>query len=465
MHKHETLEQLSRHLRRGGCPLPQAKRLLEETRDHLEDATESGLETGLDRASAREQAARCLGDPAHLAAEYLRALRATTWWGRHRLIGFFLLPALCLPLWFVGWIAVAYGLARWLGLGVAGVPGTEPNVELVRGTAYALYYSGVLIVPVCFCWLAYRKACGWAAMWLSCASCGLHALVHGLSIGPHHLSWTYNTLFAPNWFGLLAPLGAALCVWAAAYLPAASGSRPSLGPMNRIAAVAVICLLPLAQGCASKPKPRQRGWIGGEYKVACTPRVLAAPPRSVQAFPKELAKRQTSGLLITALGTNTPAYLAGLRAGDLVLAVDANPITKPSPFWRQIETAKPGTSLKLTAYRAGETGEYTLQVGKETYVNWRALIIGTPVLRGAHLWPPPDFSLIATGFRTHPERRELASGESQYVIECGRRNTPANKTTSVTSSEGWTCWIPIFQVSAYKEILSQEVSNQVVAGR
>ena len=80
MHKHETLEQLSRHLRRGGCPVPQAKRLLEETRDHLEDATEAGLEAGLDRASAQEQAVRCLGDPVQLAGEYLRALRATSWW-------------------------------------------------------------------------------------------------------------------------------------------------------------------------------------------------------------------------------------------------------------------------------------------------------------------------------------------------------------------------------------------------
>ncbi len=464
MHKHETLEQLSRHLRRGGCPVPQAKRLLEETRDHLEDATEAGLEAGLDRASAQEQAVRCLGDPVQLAGEYLRALRATSWWGRHRLIGFFLLPALCLPLWFVGWISLAYGLARLFGLSVAGIPGTEPDVELVRGTAYALYYSGILFVPLCFCWLAYRKACGWTAMWLSCASCGLHALVHQLSIGPHHLSWTYNTLFAPNWFGLLAPLGAALYVWAVAHLPAAPGARPGLVPTGRFAMIAVICLLPLAQGCASKPKPHQRGWIGGEYKVACTPRVFA-PPKSVQSFPKELAKRQTSGLLITALGTNTPAYLAGLRAGDLILAVDATPVTKPSPFRERIDAAVPGTPLKLTAYRAGETSEYTLEVGKETYVNWRALMIGTPVLRGAHLWPPPDFSLIAAGFRAHPERRELASAESQYVMECGRRNTPAGKTASLTSGEGWTCWIPIFQVSAYKEILSQELSSQAVASR
>jgi hypothetical protein len=464
MHKHETLEQLSRHLRRLGCPVPQAKRLVEETRDHLEDATEAGLEAGLDRAAAQEQAIRFLGDPAHLAGEYLRALRTTSWWGRHRAVNFFLLPALCLPMWFVGWISLAYGLARLFGLSGVGIPGTEPNVELVRGTAYVLYYSGVLIVPLCFCWLAYRKACGWAAMWMSCASCGLHALVHDLSIGPHHLSWTYNTLFAPNWFGLLAPLGAGLFIWAIAHLPAATGPRPGLVPANRIAAVAVICLLPLAQGCASKPKPRERGWIGGEYKVACTPRVFA-PPKSVQAFPKDLAKRQRSGLLITALGTNTPAYLAGLRAGDLVLAVEANPVTKPSPFWQRIEAAKPGTSLRLTAHREGETRDYTLPVGKETYINWRALTIGTPVLRGAHLWPPPDFSLIAAGFRVHPERSELGSAESQYVIQCGRRNNPAGGASSITSREGWTWWIPIIQVSAYKEILSQEPSGPGLASR
>src|SRR5437868_8428232 len=87
--------------------------------------------------------------------------------------------------------------------------------------------------------------------------------------------------------------------------------------------------------CSTKPKEEpahQRGWIGGEYKA-------------VSVFPPGLKRTQKSALLITALNTNTPAAVAGLAAGDLILELNHQPATSLKRFRRTIDAAEPGKSL------------------------------------------------------------------------------------------------------------------------
>src|SRR6266581_425497 len=79
------------------------------------------------------------------------------------------------------------------------------------------------------------------------------------------------------------------------------------GPMT------LLCLgvlAPVITGCCStkskEAASHHRGWIGGEYKA-------------VSMFPAGLQHTQKSALLVTALNTNTPAALAGLNEGDLIL--------------------------------------------------------------------------------------------------------------------------------------------------
>src|SRR6266567_3944023 len=80
-------------------------------------------------------------------------------------------------------------------------------------------------------------------------------------------------------------------------------------------------------GCSSaKPKEEavhQRGWIGGEYKL-------------VRVFPAGLKPVKNSALLVTALNTNTPAALAGLNEGDLILELNHQPATRLKDFRRTI---------------------------------------------------------------------------------------------------------------------------------
>src|SRR4051794_8730916 len=78
-------------------------------------------------------------------------------------------------------------------------------------------------------------------------------------------------------------------------------------------------LLALGLGCsvaAAKDQPaHQRGWIGGQFE-------------RVTVFPIAFSNAPKAALLITALNTNTPASLAGLTEGDLILEVNHQPATK-----------------------------------------------------------------------------------------------------------------------------------------
>ena len=92
------------------------------------------------------------------------------------------------------------------------------------------------------------------------------------------------------------------------------------------------------------PKPvHQRSWLGGEYKLAKRPMMFQSRD-IVRAFPNYLRDQQHGGILITALETNTPAAMSGLRPGDLVLKVNDQPVEKLGAF------EEPGAFEELAAF-------------------------------------------------------------------------------------------------------------------
>jgi serine protease DegS len=78
-----------------------------------------------------------------------------------------------------------------------------------------------------------------------------------------------------------------------------------------------------------------RGWLGLE---------LGAVP----------APGSTSGLRVNAVLYDGPAWQAGLRVGDVVLAVDGTEASAAVPVSRQIADARPGARIKLSISRGGE---------------------------------------------------------------------------------------------------------------
>jgi hypothetical protein len=191
-------------------------------------------------------------------------------------------------------------------------------------------------------------------------------------------------------------------------------------------------------GCASPPeKPTlERGWIGGQYRPAKTPKA----PR-------------LAGIGVGALRTNTPAALAGLQTGDVILELDRQPVTKLKDFWRQIDSSKPGTSLPVKIYRDGGTLEYKMTVGRETFRNSGYFTIVMPTaVHQWNLWKPArGFSVVFAG---------CVLNNSNY-----RHEVTGHTVNDTVYDEGWDVWLAFMEFSKGKTVLSQECAGPASAMR
>ncbi|KPQ31025.1 MULTISPECIES: Do family serine endopeptidase [unclassified Halomonas] len=95
-----------------------------------------------------------------------------------------------------------------------------------------------------------------------------------------------------------------------------------------------------------------RGWLGIE----------------AQALSRELAAsfglRTPQGVIVAGIVDGGPAEAAGLEPGDVLLAVDGEPILDARETMSDIASIEPGTSLPLTIVRDSERMEMTLEVGE-----------------------------------------------------------------------------------------------------
>jgi membrane-associated protease RseP (regulator of RpoE activity) len=203
-----------------------------------------------------------------------------------------------------------------------------------------------------------------------------------------------------------------------------------------------------------KPPEHQRGWIGGEYRLARKHWSWLGTTDDVVAFPKALTNTQNAGILLTTLSTNTPAYLAGLREADLILEVNGGKITSLWDFRRIIDHTKSGASLSVRAYRNGQLNDYNLTVGCETFREQGAFAIGLPFgLPETNLKFNPSFSLIALGFSCQSTRRiELNSAEQVLRRESFKQYYP--------SDPCWRAWLGPFVAMHSREIRSQEIVSR-----
>ncbi|MBI3055244.1 MAG: Do family serine endopeptidase [Betaproteobacteria bacterium] len=94
-----------------------------------------------------------------------------------------------------------------------------------------------------------------------------------------------------------------------------------------------------------------RGWVG----------------IGVQDMTPELAKAlnlpKVNGALITDVVPRSPAQQAGLRAGDVLVAVNNKPVTDYASTLNLIAALKPGTVAPLKVVRANEEIEFKVNVG------------------------------------------------------------------------------------------------------
>lgn len=105
-----------------------------------------------------------------------------------------------------------------------------------------------------------------------------------------------------------------------------------------------------------------------------------------------------SGALVTVPTQGSPADLAGIRSGDVIIAVDGQPIADPVALSRLISRKDPGTDVKVTIWRDNEKMDFnivlsTLEVAsadQTQQVTPPAPAVPVPTSVGMILAPNPD---------------------------------------------------------------------------
>jgi hypothetical protein len=219
--------------------------------------------------------------------------------------------------------------------------------------------------------------------------------------------------------------------------------------MRRSVSLAVALGAAVLGGCAANnPKPvSERGWIGGEYRMA---RVSRPKPAQVVAAADMEQQAPKSGLVVGEVATNAPAGLAGLQPGDYIVEVDQKPVASLKSFLRVIDGSKPGTWLPVKVWRSGGWTEIRVCVGRETFRKEGLLMITLPtVVHGWDFWYGPamaadgwyrGLSLVVAGYESGTGRRVQLDGRKKGVYSADLRT-----------------WFVIMEVSKGKRILSQEV--------
>jgi serine protease DegQ len=95
-----------------------------------------------------------------------------------------------------------------------------------------------------------------------------------------------------------------------------------------------------------------RGWLGVE------PQDIT--PDLMRAF----GLRKQEGIIVAGVLRGSPAHLAGLRVGDILLALDGRALRDSVDFLNIIAPLKPGSQVKLTVLREGRKQDVAVKVGE-----------------------------------------------------------------------------------------------------
>ena len=207
------LRQIERGLTELDCPTAALRRHLRELAEHHEDLKRHALEEGLSEADAEAQANKLLGEPAVLAAQLAAALRQSSWWGRHPIIGFCLLPP------FV--IFFLFTLTLWFDSGICHLFLPEEQISNLADGGRELkfcqwlltgnFYASTILTAALFATLARRTVAGMKWTFVVCVLCALLAACFYVAISPHNITvGLWNHL---QWTGLLLPFAVAVGAW------------------------------------------------------------------------------------------------------------------------------------------------------------------------------------------------------------------------------------------------------------
>ena len=141
------------------------------------------------------------------------------------------------------------------------------------------------------------------------------------------------------------------------------------------------------------------------------PKAEVAQAQEEPAASVEPVWEEEPGVLLVAIGKGSPAAEAGLRRGDIILAVDGEELESSADLREAISAREPGTTVTLTILRCEEPEEMSVTLGE---VDGRdAGYLGvTP-------WPPMrvDYFVHEPGIGAFEIEKELVFHDGALVIE------------------------------------------------
>ncbi|HXC99829.1 MAG TPA: hypothetical protein VN048_10845 [Verrucomicrobiae bacterium] len=217
------IAELERRLAEFGFRDARLRLRARELREHHEDLKQAALEEGMSETDAEARAEKLLGEPYALAAQISAVLRQSSWYGRHPVITFCLLPLVGMLLMMalgLGVDALATRLCFRAGE-VSLLAETGAGMALLNTVVLGTWCGMVLLTAIFFCWLAQRTARGLIWALTACAVCSFYSCCAGIQLHPHQVTLCCGfppALFHPdwvplNWMPLLAPMLVAAGVW------------------------------------------------------------------------------------------------------------------------------------------------------------------------------------------------------------------------------------------------------------
>jgi hypothetical protein len=208
------IEQLRGRLFKLGCPITHVRRLTREVADHREDLKQAGLAERLSEMDAEARADASLGNPLVLAEQMMTSVRRSSWWGRHYVITFALLPVVAYPVvWVLFLILEILLVVTRYGWDQKKLHTATTNPVTFHYMFLAFQfadYLGIALATLLFCWLARRTAVKLKWMVISCVICSLLAVIFWVRLAPN-LSINVNgnvstDLASMPWFRGTIPL-------------------------------------------------------------------------------------------------------------------------------------------------------------------------------------------------------------------------------------------------------------------
>ncbi len=94
------------------------------------------------------------------------------------------------------------------------------------------------------------------------------------------------------------------------------------------------------------------------------PAFLGVQTRPLTREAQEQLPKGTEGALVTEVVPDTPAAQAGLKAGDVITALDGHPVAGPDQLREAVERAGPGKEVSLKVVRGKEHEELKARLGE-----------------------------------------------------------------------------------------------------